>query len=161
MLKHYSIAVLAFSIAIMAACSSDKPSEQGETESAESSMKMAEDSELALLMRHMHEEAKKLKLAVEEGKEIVPDTAIYSRLVSSEPTNANVSGPVFEGFSRHYAEQMRSFAEASDPSDARKKFNGLVSSCVQCHQSYCTGPIPTIEKLYVDAEPADRLSALP
>lgn len=144
--------------AVAAACGLQ--SENGEETAAEekqSEMVMAEVSELAALMKEIHADAKNWRTALLEGKTVSADPEIYSRLTESEPTNKNVEGPVFEGLSQHYQSKLSAFLAASEIDLAKKEYNNLVSACVQCHQNYCHGPIPTIEKLYLPiAETRDR-----
>ncbi len=112
-------------------------------------MKMVEVSELAQLMKSIHTDAKQWRKSLSKGEMVEADGDIFRLLTESTPTNANVKGPVFEGFSAHYQEQLNNFLETNSVDLAIAQYNNLVAACVQCHQSYCTGPIPTIEKLYI------------
>jgi hypothetical protein len=81
---------------------------------------------------------------------LVTDTvAIYEALVTSTPTKPEVKGPVYEGFAANYQEKLNAFLAARELDLASGAYNNLVEACVACHKSYCPGPIPTIEKLYV------------
>jgi len=111
-------------------------------------MKMAEWSELALLMRDIHKDAKNWRASIDAGKLVQDSVDIYSTMVNSTPTDSLVKGPVFEGFSQHYQSALDSFLLAGNIELAKVKYNNLVSSCISCHQEYCPGPIKTIEKLY-------------
>ena len=125
---------------------------EGEKEAAteeKQEVKMAEFSELALLMKKIHLDAKDWKASLESGEMIEDSIAIYKLLVESTPTKAEVKGPVFEGFAASYQANLDAFLAAEDIDLAKSAYNNLVSTCVTCHQSYCPGPIPTIEKLYL------------
>ncbi|MCA1752342.1 MAG: hypothetical protein LC670_11245 [Flavobacteriales bacterium] len=142
--------LLCLIIAATWACSSTSESEaEPETEDKKSEMVMAEVSELAALMKEIHADAKDWRTALLNGETVTADTDIYTRLTESEPTNKNVEGPAFNGMSQHYQSKLSAFLAASDIELAKKEYNNLVSACVQCHQNYCHGPIPTIEKLYL------------
>jgi hypothetical protein len=133
-------------VATVWSCGTDQaPTTQREA----STMKMAQVSELALLMKEMHVQAKGWREMLLNEDLPHADVELYTRLVGSTPTNANVKGPVFEGFSANYQQQLDAFLQARSIDLARAQYNNLVRSCVQCHQSYCHGPIPTIEKLYI------------
>ncbi len=139
-------------MAIAIACGVDQNQEDKNQETAErksSDMVMAEDSELAVLMREIHEDAKQWRKSLEKGELVKGDAEIYTEMVESTPTNKNVQGPAFEGFSKYYQERLSAFMAATDLEAGKEAYNGLVSACVQCHQNYCHGPIPTIEKLYI------------
>ncbi len=133
---------------IVYACSSDKGKDDA---LANTTMKMTQPSELALLMKEIHVNAKNWRDDLMQGKLPADSTEIYNRIVGSTPTNPNVTGPVFDGFSMNYQGALDGFLEANNIDLAREAYNNMVTACIQCHQSYCTGPIPTIKKLYVKA----------
>lgn len=111
-------------------------------------IKMAEWSELALLMRDIHEDAKSWRKAIDNGTFEQDSIAIYKLLVESSPTDEDVEGPVYEGFAKNYQIALDSLMEAKNIDLAKAKYNNLVTSCITCHQTYCPGPVKTIRKLY-------------
>lgn len=145
------IIVLTTVLAMAMACAQQDPekSEENVSPSTSSSMKMAEESELASLMKSIHKDAKTWRAQLEDGMLVEADADVYAALTESTPTNENVKGPVFEGMSMNYQEKLNAFLAASEIDLARDQYNNLVTACVQCHQNYCTGPIPTIKKLYL------------
>lgn len=106
-------------------------------------------SELALLMRQIHEDAKGWKSILESDSLVLDSVKIYEALVTSTPTNADVTGPVFNGFAQNYQNSVDEFLAAKDISLAKVAYNNLVASCVSCHTEFCPGPIKTIKKLKV------------
>jgi cytochrome c553 len=145
-MKKYTVLLI---IAILVfACTAEQDTNEA---MATNGMKMTKPSELALLMKEIHANAKNWRADLLDGKLPADSTDVYNRLVSSTPTNPNVTGPVFEGFSMNYQGALDGFLEANNIDLAREAYNNLVTACIQCHQSYCTGPIPTIKKLYVKA----------
>jgi len=110
---------------------------------------MAEFSELALLMKEIHEDAKKWRAELEAGEQPRDSLKIYEDLVTSTPTKAEVKGPVFKSFASMYQARLDSLFHAGELEMARGAYNNLISSCVDCHGEYCPGPIPTIKKLYI------------
>ena len=36
------------------------------------------------------------------------------------------------------------------PLEAKENFNNTITTCIQCHQVKCLGPIPKIKKLYIE-----------
>lgn len=111
-------------------------------------LKLAEWSELALLMRDIHEDAKDWRASIDAGELIRDSMAIYDIMVNSTPTDSLVTGPVFEGFSQNYQTSLDSFLLVGNIELAKVKYNNLVTACISCHQEYCPGPIKTIRKLY-------------
>lgn len=138
--------VLVLVLSLVWACSQ---SEEEKITWKKSEVKMAEFSELAILMKAIHEDAKEWRSKLVEGELVTDSVAIFEALITSTPTKAEVKGPVFEGFAANYQEKLDAFLAAKDVNLASGAYNNLVEACVACHQSYCPGPIPTIEKLYV------------
>ncbi len=110
---------------------------------------MKPPSELALVMRAVHEEAKGWRADLESGAMPLDTVEIYEALVKSTPTKPDVGGPVFDSFAQMYQHAVDSFLLAPNIDVGKAKFNNLVDACLSCHQSYCPGPMPTIRKLKV------------
>lgn len=109
-------------------------------------------SELAMLMRQMHTDAKTWRDSLLNGKMIDETAGIYEALISSTPTDSSVSGPVFNGFALNYQLQLDSLLHAQDANLSKVAYNNLVTACITCHQEYCPGPVKTIRKLYFSNE---------
>lgn len=120
-----------------------------DTQLASTEVKMAEWSELAILMRQIHKDAKQWKKMLEAGELVTDSANIYKQLVESTPTDKTVKGPAFEAFAMNYQQALNEFIETNDMVMAKEKYNNLVSTCISCHQSYCPGPVKTIKKLYL------------
>ncbi|NEN24465.1 hypothetical protein G3O08_13220 [Cryomorpha ignava] len=118
------------------------------TENKKTELKMAEWSELALLMRDIHKDAKSWRKAIDNGTFEQDSIAIYKLLVESKPTDEDVEGPVFEGFAQNYQMALDSLMLSKNIDLAKAKYNNLVTACITCHQTYCPGPVKTIRKLY-------------
>lgn len=109
---------------------------------------MAEWSELALLMREIHEDAKSWREALNKGTFEQDSISVYKLLVESTPTDEAVEGPIFDGFALNYQLALDSLMQAKNIDLAKVKYNNLVTACITCHQTYCPGPVKTIKKLY-------------
>lgn len=108
-----------------------------------------EDSELALLMRKMYNDADSIKKLIvnEEGnisKAYIDD---LERIHTATPTDTDVKTPEFTA----YTDLMINEANAlfNDETNKKEGFNQLVNRCVECHQSFCPGPIKKINKLKI------------
>lgn len=110
---------------------------------------MPEFSELANLMKQIHKDAKIWRNQIVNGEPVTDSISIYEALVESTPTKPAVKGPVFEGMAANYQTRLDVFLAAKDIDLAKSAYNNLVGACISCHQSYCPGPVKTIEKLYV------------
>lgn len=128
---------------IFTACSSDE-----KTGERQSELVMAEESELALLMRQLTEETDSIRSAVLRGE----GHPLWSRikdLHTAEPTEASSSGPVFDGFASSFIAAVDEM-EAADDSLRAQYFNGVINRCMDCHQEFCPGPMKRIKKFYVE-----------
>lgn len=105
-------------------------------------------SELALLMRKMHEDAKLWRDSIASGMVSVSQKPIYEQMISATPTDSAVTGPVFESFALNYQNYLDSFLLANNVELSKIKYNNLITACIDCHQQYCPGPIKAIKKLY-------------
>lgn len=106
------------------------------------------DSELAIIMRTMHEHAKQLKEEIMAGKSITPYPVEIKTIDKAEPTPGMISNKeVFVGFSGLYLSKLDSIYLADV--DQKLQYNHMVNSCVDCHQVHCQGPLPAIRKLYI------------
>jgi hypothetical protein len=129
---------------------STNDSEQTATNSSVVENHPNKDSELALLMRKMHADADSIKqlIVTNEGTISKEYIAALEKIHTAIPTDANVKTPEFKA----YTELMVNEANALFSNEQNKKegFNNLVDKCVQCHQSFCPGPIKKINKLRIN-----------
>lgn len=109
-----------------------------------------DDSELALLMRKMYEDADSIKQLIVNNEGNISKEYIdaLERIHTATPTDAGVKTPEFKA----YTELMVNEANALFSNEQNKKegFNRLVNKCVECHQSFCPGPIKKINKLRIN-----------
>lgn len=102
-----------------------------------------QDSELALLMRKIHIDAKLMRTEIKEGKVALIYDPSIEFIVSATPTKPNVQGQEYDAFARYYIQKVQDLVETNSEED----YNKMVESCVACHQEFCPGPIKTIKKL--------------
>lgn len=110
--------------------------------------KSTTDSELTLLMREMFDDGLKMKEQIINGEnpEIL-DKA--KRLLSSHSTDPEVAlSDTYKLFAQSYLNALEALEEA--PLETRKKqYEIMVTSCMNCHQKLCPGPMMRIKKLYL------------
>jgi hypothetical protein len=107
---------------------------------------ISQDSELALLMREMHEEAKAMKMLIQSNDQNAFLVIDNQFILEATPTKDNVKGDQFEAMARYYLQKSDSLTAFPDKST----YNDMVESCIACHQSFCPGPIKTIKKLTIN-----------
>lgn len=105
------------------------------------------DSELALLMRKMHDDLAAIKPKLKAGEyepALFPE--YLTELKTATPTNPEVSGDLFNAFADAYLATASNFY--SEDANVHN-YNEIITSCVNCHQEYCFGPIEKINKLRI------------
>lgn len=109
---------------------------------------MYEDSELAKLMRTMHDEQLKIKESIANGE--TPDSypASYTEMTTAEASEKMDIGDAYKAYASSHMQAMQQLSD-SDSSNLVDNHNLVIKSCVACHQDHCTGPIEKIEKLYI------------
>lgn len=127
--------------------------QEGENETAASpekrTIKMAADSELALLMRQFTAETESIRAALETGEDH-PLWSEIEALHSANPTDKASSGPVFEGFSEAFIAAVHAMQESD--SLRVKYFNAVIDRCMDCHNEFCPGPRKRIAKFYISEQ---------
>lgn len=133
------------------ACNNNSTEEQCETtkEVEVSPINPNGDSELALLMRKMYNDADSIKQLItnNEGNITQEYIAELERIHTATPTDAEVKTPEFEAYTKLMIEEAN--ALFSNETNKAEGFNNLVNRCVDCHQSFCPGPIKKINKLII------------
>jgi flagellar biosynthesis regulator FlaF len=114
-------------------------------EIAQKSVYAQQDSELALLMRDIHTQAKVLKSSIIKKEELPNFMDSISFIVDAIPTKENVQGPEFKAMALYYLQNNENLYENPDS----ENYNEMIESCIVCHQSFCPGPIKTIKKLTI------------
>ena len=104
------------------------------------------DSELALLMRDMYEEALYVKQQVELGKpaNIKLDHEKILTAHATEPEKA--ASPEYKAFAGVYLQTIEALKKAN-AEDLPDMYANLVASCSTCHEALCPGPLAKIAKL--------------
>ena len=118
--------------------------------SGEQKTGMYEPTELALLMKKMLKEYGEAKTALEQG-EIPSERIDYIQgILTAEATDPADINELYKSLGAPFIEQAMRYAQTGDDlSEQIKMHNMTVSSCINCHQSFCGGPISAIKKLYV------------
>lgn len=129
--------------------SEDAVQETNETKSTVVDDHPNEDSELALLMRKMYHDADSIKQLIvnEEGNISQEYIDALERIHTATPTDADVKTPEFSAYTDLMIHEANTLF--SNETNKKEGFNRLVNRCVECHQSFCPGPIKKINKLKI------------
>ncbi|MBP9186159.1 MAG: hypothetical protein KBE91_05800 [Bacteroidia bacterium] len=107
------------------------------------------DKPMALMMRQMADNAQKMKNKIEAGV-LVDSTAFpFIRFYLVEPTDPNVLQPQFFENARMFQLSYKDLMNA--PIHKQKEMYTLyINQCINCHQTYCSGPLKRIRKLVIN-----------
>ncbi len=108
------------------------------------------DSELALLMRKMYLDADSIKQLIVNEEGTISDAFIaeLEDVHTASPTDPEVKTVEFDAFNRSLVNQAKALKETVG--NKTEAFNQLVGRCIDCHQSFCPGPIKRIKKLRIN-----------
>lgn len=130
------------------ACNSEKAAE-ADTESKEDwQPDMYQPSELVLVMRKMYDDNLALKEQIKAGQVPKEVPAKYHEMLTATATNPDELDDLYYAMAKTYLSNYEVLTQA-DSASAVTKYNTVVKTCIGCHQNYCLGPIPKIEKLYI------------
>jgi hypothetical protein len=101
-------------------------------------------SELALIMRKMYSNMSLVGEHIDSGQDVTDSLLVgYEAILYAEATNPEEINEQFFGFANIWLGELKSFSESRDINS----YNNLMNACVNCHQSFCPGPISKIKRL--------------
>lgn len=104
------------------------------------------DSELALLMRDMLEEAKQLKEQVAKG-EPLSIKLDHEKILTAHATEPDKAASAeYKAFAQSYLHVIEQIKNSNNE-NASLAYENLVKNCTSCHEALCPGPLVRIEKL--------------
>ncbi|MFD0761325.1 hypothetical protein ACFQZW_04470 [Lutibacter aestuarii] len=140
------VIILFISFGLFLACNSNKAKE---LKNPNEELVMYEFSEMALLMEEMYKTNETLKQKI-VNKEAIGDFSIkFLDIHSAVLTNPKDRTESFEVFSKTFIKNQQAIFTASQE-NVKEQFNLMVNSCIACHKTTCTGPIPRIKKLLIN-----------
>lgn len=108
-----------------------------------------QDKPMALMMRQMADNAQKMKNKLEAGEKIDAAEFPFIRFHLVEPTDPNVLQPQFYENARMFQEAHKALVGA--PQNKQKEmYTAYINQCINCHQTYCSGPLKRIRKLVLN-----------
>jgi hypothetical protein len=105
------------------------------------------DSELAMLMRAMFEDAEQMKAAIARGEKPVP-AFDHARLLTAHATEPEKAASAeYQVWAQSYLQTLQAL-QNGDLAMAPDLFDNMVGTCMGCHTELCPGPKVRIQKLY-------------
>jgi len=114
---------------------------------AKKEFKMYTMSQMAALMEQMYVDNQRLKERITAGDAIGAFPKHILNIHTSAMTDEDDNDAFFKAQAAKFIKSQQLIY--SDPANAKQHFKDAVSSCVQCHEGKCEGPIPRIKKLYI------------
>ena len=113
------------------------------------------ESELALLMRELHNNTLDIKknlflndsTNVNELSADFVDKFKYNYLAirTASPTDSNLrKDGIYNGYADLYINSSEKFLKYN----SKKNYNLMINNCIKCHEHFCLGAISKINKLY-------------
>lgn len=105
-------------------------------------------SELALLMRSMHEQGLAAKAELLQGQtpELHMDCEKMHTAQATDPDK--VANPLYTGYANTLQDKVKAFDQPFN-TDKIAAYQSMVDACMNCHREICPGPMSKIKKLYL------------
>ena len=113
------------------------------------SFEMYEYSELALLMEefYVYNDSLKNQIINDEALSLLPVN--FNEIHTANMTARFDRDENFQMFANLFEKHQKAVYEVSKDS-LKQAFNTVIHSCIACHKTTCTGPIPRIQKLLIE-----------
>lgn len=149
-MKSKIILITLAAVALLYSCNTPEKPTPSEQPTKAWTPAMDEPSELALIMRAIHDEARERKGHLEAGELDHHKTDTLFNMVTATPTKEHMKGAGFEGFANAFIQNYAPIDAATTVEAQIEAHNNLITSCIACHHQFCDGPISRIEKLYIN-----------
>ena len=138
--------VLIFFIACVASCSKKDHGITNVENNSQIPLNPNGDSELALLMRDMYDEAERIKTQLKHGEELTINLNHEAILTAHATEPEKAASAEYKAFAKSYLQSLESLQKAN-ASQVESQFENMVANCMACHQALCPGPMVRIKKL--------------
>ena len=133
-------------LTLTVSCSNNEENSSNNTVEVQQPLNPNGDSELALLMRDMYDEAERVKTQIDNGEKVTINLNQERILTAHATEPEKAASPEYKAFAQSYLQSLKSLQEANEDQVA-DQFDNLVANCMMCHQSLCPGPMVKIKKL--------------
>lgn len=142
--KVITLLLLLFVVAV--SCSETQPAGAAAEDAAQKPLNPNGDSELALLMRAMFEEAQQIRAQIAQGEPISLSLDHAEMLTAHATEPEKAASAEYKAYAQLYLQTMTDLQNA-DASQLGALYGNMVDNCMACHQAMCPGPIVKIKKL--------------
>ena len=117
-----------------------------------SSFKSTGNEDLSVLMDRMTKETKQIKKQIDSGKTqwkgLKKYGVDYQIILTAIPSDASKKGEHFDDFALSFLKETERLRN-SDESGLNTQYNAVITACINCHSSYCPGPISMLKRMKV------------
>ena len=108
-----------------------------------------EPSEMTNLMLSMYDFNENLKKEILAGNIPEEFPKDFLKIYTAELTGNKPYNDVFKAYSKVYIDNERAIFDQTSDVSLKVRYNNAINTCISCHTTECTGPIPRIEKLLI------------
>ena len=141
--------ILTYSLVILITATSctEKNKEQTTSENKiQQSVNPNGDSELAILMREMFDEAESIKQQITNGRPVKLNIDHEKMLTAHATEPEKTASGQYKVFADLYLQSIKNL-ESAKAKQMDSLYNTMVVSCLNCHKALCPGPLVRIKKL--------------
>jgi len=103
---------------------------------------------MALMMRLMAANADSMRSQLLRGETLDSNQYAFIKFYLVEPTDPNVLEPQFFENARMFQSSYHELFK--HPKEQKKYYNLMINACINCHESYCSGPLKRIRKFPIE-----------
>jgi nitrous oxide reductase accessory protein NosL len=141
-----TIAGLLLLFALLASCSEEQKDQAQIDDQVQETANPNGDSELTLLMRQMFDEAAQIKQQIAQEDPIAFKLNHENLLTAQATQPERIASPQYESFAHLYLQSVKNLQKAN-PEQKANAYDMMLASCVNCHKTYCPGPLTRIYQL--------------
>ncbi|WP_228851764.1 hypothetical protein [Aegicerativicinus sediminis] len=104
------------------------------------------DSELALLMRQMYDEAQLIKEQINKGEPIEINLNHEKILTAHATQPEKAASEEYRAFANLYLQSIKNL-QSANANEVANIYDNMVVSCMTCHKVLCPGPMVKIKQL--------------
>lgn len=109
---------------------------------------MYEPSEMAILMRQMYAYNQTLRQQIINNDTLSPLPKEFVNIHTALMTDETERDSAYQVLAKEFLALQQSLYDKSDTK--KSTFNKSISTCIQCHETRCAGPIPKIKRLLIN-----------
>lgn len=137
-----------FIVTLFVSCNSSEEKETTKSDE-EFVFDIQEPSEMTNLMLSMYDFNENLKKEILAGNIPEEFPKDFLKIYTAELTGNKPYNDVFKAFSKVYIDNERAVFDQTSEVPLKERYNNAINTCISCHTTECTGPIPRIEKLLI------------